>query len=265
MIDPQHLASRSFVQVHFELIEEWGIARAAVISLVHFRCQGRKDVHEDEDGRAWWRASIADLAKLFSYSPNGMTKVLDGLVRDGALVREKFRLEEWTDQTYSYRVLLSPQSSESNVAKVGMPDPNKVVNVPISDEDEENTLIAPEEDERDPFDEWWQLWPKKVGRSEAERAFSKVMHKTMRGRFAELVALTRRYAIASSDQEKRYLPNPATWLNQSRWLEVGEQEAMRLERDRAAAKAPAQGPRPQTFDRAYDDTQNGRPLLDLDS
>lgn len=64
------------------------------------------------------------------------------------------------------------------------------------------------------FEQFWQAYPKKVGKGEARKAFAKVK--------APLKTL-----LESVDRQKQsvqwhkeggqYIPNPATWLNQGRW------------------------------------------------
>ena len=64
------------------------------------------------------------------------------------------------------------------------------------------------------FDLFWSAYPKKVGKADARKAFAKAK--------ASVETM-----IASLDKQKqsdqwtreggRYIPNPATWLNQGRW------------------------------------------------
>lgn len=67
---------------------------------------------------------------------------------------------------------------------------------------------------REAFDVFWEAYPRKVGKGDARKAFSKVK--------ADLKTL-----LSAVDRQKnsvqwqrdggRYIPNPATWLNQGRW------------------------------------------------
>lgn len=74
-----------------------------------------------------------------------------------------------------------------------------------------NTNTNPTRDARDDFDVFWDAYPRKVGKKDAKKAFSKVKTdlKTL---------LTAIETQKKSDQwQKGYIPNPATWLNQGRW------------------------------------------------
>lgn len=63
------------------------------------------------------------------------------------------------------------------------------------------------------FDQWWQVWPRKQARREAERAFAKAMAKID---FAQLMQATIAFA-QDPHREDRFTPHGATWLNGERW------------------------------------------------
>jgi len=68
----------------------------------------------------------------------------------------------------------------------------------------------------DGFDKWWETYPKKVGKGQARTAFKKALKKI------DLDALTTKTQSFSdfhekAGTEKRFIPNPATWLNGERW------------------------------------------------
>lgn len=64
------------------------------------------------------------------------------------------------------------------------------------------------------FDTFWSVYPKKVGKEAARKAFAKA--KVPADRLISAVE-----AQKNSEQWRkeggRYIPNPATWLNQGRW------------------------------------------------
>ena len=68
------------------------------------------------------------------------------------------------------------------------------------------------------FDPFWLAYPRKVGRDAANRAFTK------RKPNAELLK-TMLAAITTQSKSKQwadgYIPNPATWLNEGRWMDGG--------------------------------------------
>jgi hypothetical protein len=72
-----------------------------------------------------------------------------------------------------------------------------------------------ERETRARFDEFWSLFPNKVGKGAAEKAFRKVEESSLVD-FPFLLDALRRYAAKTDD---RKWCNPATWLNQSRWTD----------------------------------------------
>jgi len=66
------------------------------------------------------------------------------------------------------------------------------------------------------FDEFWKIYPKKVGKTEARKAW--LRHKA--DSFLEQIKETLAWQV-KLDQwlERRFIPNPATWINQERWTD----------------------------------------------
>ncbi|MBA7561089.1 hypothetical protein ES708_02724 [subsurface metagenome] len=80
------------------------------------------------------------------------------------------------------------------------------------------------------FDQFWSLYPRKVGKKAASKAWDKAKDKP-----ALEVLLVALEAQKKSEQWKKdggqYIPNPATWLNQGRWDdEAHETSLQRLAR-----------------------------------
>lgn len=72
------------------------------------------------------------------------------------------------------------------------------------------------------FDTWWSHYPKKVAKGQARKAFKTALKKVS---FDDLVQATDVMAKASRNTEKRFIPNPATWLNGERWADEDIQSA----------------------------------------
>lgn len=61
------------------------------------------------------------------------------------------------------------------------------------------------------FEEWYEIYPKKVAKVAAEKAYRNAKLPD------NILDLTRGYALSQNGKEKKYIPNPATWLNGKRW------------------------------------------------
>lgn len=73
------------------------------------------------------------------------------------------------------------------------------------------------------FERWYKSYPKKVGRGAAEKAFAKYKpDDTLTDTMIQAVEAQKH----SRSWKEGYIPNPATWLNQKRWLDEVEEEPL---------------------------------------
>lgn len=68
-------------------------------------------------------------------------------------------------------------------------------------------------DEVSGFEAFWQIYPRRVGKGQARRAFALALGKVG---LSSLLAALRAYEF---DPRERFQPHPATWLNGERWLD----------------------------------------------
>jgi hypothetical protein len=61
------------------------------------------------------------------------------------------------------------------------------------------------------FDEFWQAYPKKVGKQDARRAWARATRSTDPDKIIDVV---RRYPFR---EDRTYVKHPATWLNDGCW------------------------------------------------
>lgn len=73
---------------------------------------------------------------------------------------------------------------------------------------------APQGGEAEDFEKFWRAYPKKVGKQAARKAFHRA--KAPVESLLQAIAWQKRSDQWSRDGG-RYIPNPATWLNQGRW------------------------------------------------
>ncbi|MFK5948820.1 MAG: hypothetical protein QM500_08650 [Methylococcales bacterium] len=71
------------------------------------------------------------------------------------------------------------------------------------------------------FNQFWNVWPKKVGKEPAMKSFFKLHHDEIL--YAKILKSVKSQSLTWTDPQ--YIPNPSTWLNQKRWDdETGNQE-----------------------------------------
>ena len=64
------------------------------------------------------------------------------------------------------------------------------------------------------FAEWWESYPRKQARGAARKAYRAALKKTDA---STLLSSVRAYPFSA---EGRFIPHPATWLNDERWLDL---------------------------------------------
>lgn len=102
-----------------------------------------------------------------------------------------------------------------NICKQMQADASKCSRNPIQSVSESVSESVTHDVRTDGFDQFWAAYPKKTGKEAARKAWSKT-----KGTALDAI-LTALEAQKRSDQwhrdNGRYIPNPATWLNQGRW------------------------------------------------
>src|SRR5574343_1375842 len=90
------------------------------------------------------------------------------------------------------------------------------------------------------FDDFWTLYPKRVARKDAVKAWTRM---TLADRVDALVALVdwRRVWLARGEME--YVPHPATWLNGERWTDELPVDCAPRHASHAPAKPQDDAPR----------------------
>lgn len=81
------------------------------------------------------------------------------------------------------------------------------------------------------FERFWQAYPKKVGKEAAYKAFMKIRGVSVETMLKAIE--TQRRSDQWRNDNGRFIPNPATWLNQGRW----EDELVQTERKAQAVPA----------------------------
>lgn len=77
-----------------------------------------------------------------------------------------------------------------------------------------NSTPDPPTDVDEEFEDFWTIYPRREGKGAARKAWAKAV-KIIPA--AELLPIVRYYAVRIHGTERRFIPHPATWLNQERW------------------------------------------------
>jgi uncharacterized protein YdaU (DUF1376 family) len=79
------------------------------------------------------------------------------------------------------------------------------------------------------FNEFWELYPRKVGKKKAIEAWNKI--KQDDGSIERILEALKEQKETKQWQNHRFIPHPATWLNQERWNDEVEFEYLLEELD----------------------------------
>ncbi len=76
------------------------------------------------------------------------------------------------------------------------------------------------------FDRFWTLYPRKVGKGAARKAWAAALRRADEGAASIIAGITVQTSLDRFDtrDDGRFIPHPATWLNADRWLDGMEPE-----------------------------------------
>lgn len=198
-------------------------------------------LHSHQDG---YELSLAQIVRDGTDGKDAVKTGLDELEAAGYLTRLRARSDggRWGETDYVLADpfdpagnLLSDQretrpstaADERETRRSGLSapdDPRRITRPLIKDNGENTKGGAPSEPPAtggqlrlvdgspDPFDEFWEAYPRKVSKDAARRAWGKV---TRRTEPAAIVAAVRAYPFDTT--RPQFIPHPATWLNGARW------------------------------------------------
>ena len=102
-------------------------------------------------------------------------------------------------------------------------------------------VVQEGESEGEGFPEFYERYPRHVGRDAADKAWRVAVQKTTP---AEIMAGLERQHTELTSRDPKYIPHPATWLNQGRWTdEPAKVQLLRPKNAAAAQEFLARGPR----------------------
>jgi hypothetical protein len=91
-------------------------------------------------------------------------------------------------------------------------------NLQEKEKEKDNTKKGVSKGEED-FEKWWLVYPRKVGKVEAKKAFARATANNATLTVERLVEAVwqQRKSPDWLKEDGRYIPHPSTWLNQGRW------------------------------------------------
>ena len=179
--------------------------------------------------------SIKRLAKVCEMSEQSVRNQLKELERLGLIQFTPYFCDDGRQTSNNYYLMLKDDGTVGGLEKfkglsknlrgegtksVGGRVQNLDPNLRINNLGKE-TNISSSNDEGDYyFDQLWSLYPRKIGKGQARKAFKAASKKID---FYDLLPKLMDYVNTLEGKDKQFMPHLATWLNGERWTDEVEQ------------------------------------------
>lgn len=160
-----------------------------------------------------WVCRPRHLVTVFHEGRDALYVVVNELVEFGLLTKEQFFVEGVPRFRYVLpEIPPNPEKPDTGNPEPEIPDLSHYRDTTNTEDSHKDTHTL------DGFDEFWQTYPRKIGKGQAKKAWTKAVRSThphviIRG-------ATEFYQWCVRDQtDAQFIPHPATWLNGERWLD----------------------------------------------
>jgi len=175
---------------------------------------------DSETGQAYPGRTL--LSKRLGCSTKSVDRAVLELMGLGA-IQKRQRVKEGHYQSSLYTVVrIDPASGMSRPRVTAVPTPRHPRPDPVSPVSHrtrttelEPLELEPQEDIVQKFNEFWSVFPRKQGKGKAKEAFMKAIGNSVHA--DDILEGARRYASDPNLPDPKFVPMPATWLNQERW------------------------------------------------
>lgn len=181
----------------------------------------------DQDGQCW--PSIKTIAVRAGISARRVNMILARLKETGYITVTPRTGNDGEQQSNLYTLTWIANAWRG--MKTTSPPPEAVVthppeegftqNRPVGIDQEESISVKATENGDHAFDEFWSLYPKRVAKGQARRAYKAAKRKVGQ----ERILATLELALPDLTQRDRtFVPHPATWLNAEPWEDEDAQD-----------------------------------------
>jgi hypothetical protein len=166
-------------------------------------------------GRPGWDLSHRQLAEATGMGVRTVQRAIEWLAGNGWLIKVP-QSADGVQKANLYRVCREPHvpwNVTSTPRGEGLDDQG---GIGPSGRHQETHYRENKPSTPDGFEEWWAIYPRKIAKGAAEKAYAKAVE--LSGPVV-LLAGVQRYAAVRANQDPQYTKHPATWLNQKCWLD----------------------------------------------
>ena len=173
--------------------------------------------HANDDGQCW--PGMERIGIKCGMGKRQVSNHVQKLIESGLVSTTRRCRDDHKYSTYLYQLNLS---SSGNGVPPGQEKPSSAgpaevefrAEPSVKNRKKEPSLSSSSVD--DGFDQFWTIYPRKVGKGAALKAWNKA-RKT--ASTEQILAACNLYAALRRTEDPQYTAHPATWLNQERWLD----------------------------------------------
>jgi hypothetical protein len=195
------LISEPPLQVLPSLAVQIGLGEAIILQQIHYWSLRSK---QDEDGHFWVYNTVAKWQEQFPFwCKNTIAKYIKNLRDSGYLIAE-MKSNNTFDKTLFYRI---------DYEKIG----GVSIHQDLGNRETKPRGISNKTETTREFDTFWGVYPKKVAKGAALKAWSKI--RITDELLSQILGAIDRQKKAGAFADLKFVPYPATWLNDCRWLD----------------------------------------------
>jgi len=191
-------------------------ARGVLVSILsrpdNWRISRDRLAREGKEGRDAVNTALNELTE-FGYINRQKTQREDGTFSTELVVYDQPENWESTETDAFFADFQAPTTGKPTTGKptVGKPVANRTT---VKKKREEIHTIN-EVDQTDLFTDFWEQYPRKVGKQKAEKAFNKLDAPTQQQAIEGIVRYSQFWEQQQTAPE--YIPHPTSWINAARW------------------------------------------------
>jgi len=156
------------------------------------------------------------LAELCEMTDRSVRTHLDTLQTLGLIQVIERKRDNGSQTSNEYKLLFDVQNLPTPMENISSPPMQNLptLNLGINNLGKETNNSSSNDEVDYYFDQLWSLYPRKVGKGQARKAFKAASKKAD---FYDLLPKLMDYVQTLEGKDKQYIPHLATWLNGERW------------------------------------------------
>lgn len=216
-----------------EIATRYGVNAAVLFQNIAFWCNhSRANGTNYHDGLYWTYNSVKAFQELFPYlGKSQISSALQKLLDEGLIVKGNYNkvaydrtawyaVTELGDTMFRKPINANVENQQMDLSKIGNGNSENREPIPYINPDKKQDINTKRKRAESAilsgFDDFWSVYPKKDAKQAAIKAWKK-LNPDDDLKQAIISGVQRDIAGRWKDAERRYIPNPATYLNGGRW------------------------------------------------